>query len=187
MVTNTPTSLVYHSSFVVPLTPKNIVWLNDARTTLGVFTHINFYVYTFDPTGVNGWQLTSTLPYQYNAVGRDSLNRIWAVDVGPNQMGRVHLITTSVPATVSVTTAASSYNYSGTTINSTATVNAYDVNGNRLAVSVTLTVSGSSLVFVSNSVQYTTLTVTTSTSADTTVNIAIIAAGNSNIITSVNV
>jgi hypothetical protein len=103
-------------------------------------------------------------------------------------MGRVHLITPSVPATVSVVTAASSYNYAGSTINSTATVNAYDVNGVRLAVSVTLTVSGTSLVLVnSSSVQVTTLTVTTSTSADTTVNIAIIGAGNSNIITSVNV
>lgn len=188
MVANTPTSLVYHSSVVIPLTPKNIVWLNDARTTLGVFTHTTFYVYTFDVTGVNGWVLTSTLPYQFNAVGRDSMNRIWAVDVGPNQAGRVHLITTSVPATVSVTTASSSYNYAGSTISSTAIVNAYDVNGNRLAVSVTLTVSGTSLVLVNaSSVQVTTLTVTTSASADTTVNIAIIAAGNSNIITSVNV
>lgn len=188
MTTGTPTTLVYHSSVIIPLTPKNIVWLNDTRTTLGVFTHTAFYVYTFDATGVNGWVLTSTIPYQFNAVGRDSLNRIWATDVGPNQMGRIHLITPSVPATVSVTTAASSYNYAGSTINSTATVNAYDVNGNRLAVSVTLTVSGTSLVLVnSSSVQVTTLTVTTSTSADTTVNIAIIGAGNSNIITSVNV
>ena len=187
MTTGTPTAFVYHSSVIIPLTPKNIVWLNDARTTLGVFTHNYFYVYTFDPTGVAGWTLTSTLPYQFNAVGRDSYNRIWALDVGPNQMGRVHLITPSVPATVSVVTESSSYNYSGSTISSTATVNAYDVNGNRLAVSVTLTISGTSLVLVSGGNQVTTLTVTTSTSADTTVNIAIIAAGSSNIITSVNV
>lgn len=188
MTTGTPTTLVYHSSVIIPLTPKNIVWLNDARTTVGVFTHINFYVYTFDPAGTNGWVLTSTIPYQLNAVGRDSLNRIWAADVGPNQMGRIHLITPSVPATVSFVTAASSYNYAGSTINSTGALNAYDVNGNRMAVSVTLTVTGSSLVLVnSSSVQVTTLTVTTSTSADTTVNIAIIAAGNSSVVTSVNV
>lgn len=187
MTINNPTSFVYHSSVIIPLTPKNIIWLNDARTTLGVFTHTYFYVYTFDATGVSGWVLTSTLPYQFNAVGRDSYNRIWALDVGPNQMGRVHLITPSVPATVSVVTASSSYNYSGSNIDSTAIVNAYDINGNRLAVSVTLTVTGTSLVLVSGGNQLTTLTVTTSTSADTTVNIAIIAAGNSNIITSVNV
>ena len=39
-----PRILTYHSSIPVPTTPKNIVWLNDSLTILGVFCLNNFFI-----------------------------------------------------------------------------------------------------------------------------------------------
>lgn len=175
------TALTYHSSVVIPQTPKNIVWLNDDRTLMGVFGHTAFYIYSFS----SGWNLTATFPYQFNAVGRDSLGRIWAQDNGPFNYGRVHLLSGSVPTTVSVVPAQSTYTYAGTTINSTIALNAYDATGARMVANVTLTAGSTALKFVSGGNQVSTITVATSASADTTVNIAVIGAGSTSITTSV--
>lgn len=176
------TALTYHSSVIIPQTPKNIVWLADDRTLMGVFGHTAFYIYSFS----NGWNLTATFPYQFNAVGRDSLGRIWAQDNGPFGYGRIHLLSGSVPTTVSVVPAQSTYTYAGTTINSTITLNAYDATGARMAANITLTAGSTALKFVDGSSnQVSTITVTTSASADTTVNIAVIGAGSTSITTSV--
>jgi len=176
-----PKTLTFHSATVVPSTPKNIVWLDDARTICGIFGHNNFYIYSFNTT--TGWTLTTNLPYQFYSAGRDSTGRIWAIEAGPLGYGLLHLITPSVPLTISVTSASSSYNYSGSTISSTVAVNAYNSSGDRVALSVKLVIEGSSMTF-DGSAQ--TKYVTTSASADTTVNISIIGAGVSGIIASAN-
>ena len=176
------TALTYHSSVVIPQTPKNIVWLDDDRDLMGVFGHTSFYIYSFS----SGWNLTATFPYQFNAVGRDSLGRIWAQDNGPFNYGRVHLLSGSVPTTVSVVPAQSTYTYAGTTISSTIALNAYDATGARMVANVTLTAGSTALKFVDGSSnQVSTITVATSASADTTVNIAVIGAGSTSITTSV--
>ena len=173
-----PKLLTYHSSIVVPLTPKNIVWLNDERTMVGIITHTNFYVYTFNGTT---WVQTVNLPYQFNAVGRDNTGRIWAADTGPLGQGRLHLISSTTPVSITVTPASTNYTYAGSTVTSSVAVNAYDSNGTRIATSVKLVINGSSMTFASSNL---TTTVTTSTSADTTVPIYIINGGVSNIIAS---
>lgn len=180
-----PKILNYHSRAIIPVTPKNIIWLNDDRTQMGVFTWNNFYIYTF--TAGSGWSQTANLPFRFEAVGRDQLGRIWAVDGGQYTFGRLHLITPAVPTTVSVIMAQSNYNYQGSVVNTTATVNAYDQSGNRIAAVVTLKIEGSSMRLVSGGTEYTELAVTTSNSADTTVNIRVVAAGTSNIVASVNI
>jgi hypothetical protein len=180
-----PKILNYHSRVIIPVTPKNIIWLNDERTLMGVFTWNNFYIYSFNAVG--GWSQTANLPYRFDAVGRDLLGRIWAVDGGPYTYGRLHLITSAVPTTVSLILAQSAYNYQGSVINTTATLNAYDQAGNRIAAVVTLKVEGSSMRLVSGGIEYTELAVTTSNSADTTVNIRVVSAGTSNILASVNI
>lgn len=178
--------LTYHSSVIVPETPKNIVWLDDTLTTFGVFAWNNFYIYSFDQT--SGWLLTNTLPFRFEAVGRDGLGRIWAVDAGPLQYGRLHLITPAIPATISVVLADNSYNYNGVDVDSTATVNAYNVSGGRIATNVTLTVEGTSLKLINSSdEEVSQLVVATSSSADTTVDVRIVGAGTSNIVASINV
>jgi hypothetical protein len=177
--------LTYHSSLTIPATPKSIVWLNDARTLFGIFTQANFYIYSFN-SAVTGWALTASLPYQFNAVGRDSLGRIWAQDSGPFGYGRVHLLSGAVPTTVSVVPAQTSYSYAGSTINTTLIVNAYDATGARMVANITLTATGNGIRLVDGSSnQVTTLVVTTSASANTTVNAAVISAGPTTISSSI--
>lgn len=172
-----PKLLTYHSKIEVPTTPKNIVWLNDARTILGIIAHSNLYIYTFNGTT---WTQTVNLQYQFHAVGRDNLGRIWAHDVGPGH-GRIHLITLTVPVTISVVPAASSYQYSGSPITSALAVNAYDSSGARIATSVKLVIDGGSMTFSGNNL---TTTITTSASANTNVAISITNGGISNVIAS---
>ena len=177
---NDGTSLAYHSSFTIPFTPKNIVWLNDARTLLGVFTNTYFYIYSFN--AVSGFVLTNTQPYNFRQVGRDSTGRIWAVDTGTYNAGRLHLLNGAAPANVTVVPAANAYTYSGTNINTTVTVNAYDLTNSRVATTLILTSSGSPLYFLDGSNnQVTSITVTTSASADVTVNAVVTASGSSTI------
>ena len=173
-----PKLLTYHSSLVVPLTPKNIVWLNDERTTVGIITHSNFYVYSFNGTT---WTQTVLLPYQMSAVGRDNTGRIWATDVGPLGQGRLHLISPTTPVSITVTPASTNYSYAGAPITSSVAVNAYNNSGARIAVAVKLVISGASMTFANSNL---TITVTTSASADTTVPIYITNGGVSNIIAS---
>lgn len=184
------TKFTFHSAATIPATPKNVVWLNDARTLLGVVTHSYFYVYNFGGTTGNaalGWSQTASLNYQFNAVGRDSLGRIWAADNGPLVGGRLHILSGSVPTSITVTPAANSYNYSGTTLSTTYNVDSYDITGARVAANVTLTVNGNSIRFYTTNIQVTTsnITVTTSASATTVVNAAVVTSGTSTITTTV--
>jgi hypothetical protein len=172
-----PKLLTYHSSIVVPTTPKNIVWLNDARTVLGVIAHNNLYIFTFNGTT---WTQTSNLQYQFHAVGRDNMGRIWAVDAGSGA-GRIHLISSTVPVTISVVPAAGAYQYTGSPLSSSLTVNAYDSTGARIATSIKLVIDGASMTFSGSNL---TTTVTTSASADTTVAVTITGGGVNNIIAS---
>lgn len=175
-----PKILNYHSNVIIPSTPKNIIWLNAAKTLLGVIANTQFYTYSFNPT--SGWVLTATLPYQFMGVGRDSTNRIWAVAPGQNGWGEIHLITVNVPVSITVTAPQVSYNYTGAVINTNLTVNAYDTTGSRIATSVKLVIDGGSMAFAGANL---TTTVSTSASADTLVPVAITGGGLSNVIASV--
>jgi hypothetical protein len=175
-----PLALTYHSFVTIPVTPKNIIWLNTAKTLLGVITTNFFYTYSF--TSGTGWTLTGSLPYQMWAVGLDSTGRIFGVDRGLTQQGQIHIITLSVPVTVSVTPAQTTYNYTGSTISSTLAVSAYDQNGARISTQVKLVIDGGSMTFGGSNL---TTTVTTSTVADLSVAISITDGGYSNIIASV--
>jgi len=180
------TQTTFHSATVIPSTPKNICWLNDARTLMAVIAHNYTYVYSFN-NAVSGWNLTASYNYQFNSIGRDSLGRVWAHDSGPSNYGRIHLLSGSMPATINVTPAANSYNYSGATISTTYTIDTYDITGARVAANVTLTSTGSSIAFYTSNILATApaITVTTSASATTTVNAAVVSAGVSTITTTV--
>jgi hypothetical protein len=177
--TATPTTLTYHSSVEIPATPKNIVWLNDARTVMGIFTFSNFYVYSFNGTT---WALIGTWNNQFVAVGRDDLGRVWAHDSGQFGWGALHLITLNVPTTISVVAPQLTYNYTGTDISSSLTVNAYNQSGQRIVANVKLVIDGGNMTFSGNNL---TTTVTTSSSVNTTVSVTITGGGISNIVASV--
>lgn len=176
--TSTYKTLTYTGKIEVPATPKNIVWLNDERTILGIFCHANFYIYTFSSN--TGWTQTGNYPFQFNAVGRDNLGRIWAQDTGAG-WGRLHLLTLNVPITISVTSTASNYYFAGTAVSTNITVNAYNYSGSRIATAVKLVIDGGSMTFAGSNL---TITVTTSASADTLVPVTITGGGVSNVIAS---
>ena len=179
-----PLVLYYSSSFVIPQTPKNIVWLNNARTQFAVIAHTATYVYTLRG---DTFQLTATFPYQFNAVGRDNYNRVWAHDTGPVGWGRIHLLS-GVPSNVTVIANTTTYSYTGVNTTSTFAVDAWDLGANRLASVVNLSVSGSNLALLNTSGQYvSSLTVVTSTSSSTIVTGQIIGSGYSNISASVTI
>ena len=180
-------TLTYHSNVIFSQTARNLVWLNDDRTLVGIFGNSSFYIYSFN-SAVTGWNLVNTQPYRFNVVGRDGRGRIWAQDTY-NGLQRIHVILSDfgVPATVSVITNSNVYNFTGSNQSTSLIVNAYDYQGNRIVCSVTLTVNGSSLKLLNlSSAQVTTYTVTTSNSADTTVNALIVGPGSSSISAVVN-
>jgi hypothetical protein len=175
-----PRVLTYHSHVIIPITPKNIIWLNDAKTLMGVFTHNNFYTYSFNPS--TGWSLTATLPHQFWEVGKDSLGRIWALENGATGWYNIHLITLNVPVNITVTSPQSTFNFTGTPIASNLTINAYNPEGERIETNVKLVIDGGSMTFAGANL---TTTVTTSTTEDTVVPITVTGGGISNIVASV--
>jgi hypothetical protein len=175
---NDPKQLTYVSKIEVPATPKNIVWLSDDRTIIGIVTHSALYIYTFSAS--SGWTQTGNFPFQFWAVGRDNLGRVWGVDPGPG-WGRLHLITLNVPVNIVVTTDASAYYYSGSSSSANLTVNAYSYTGARIATSVKLVIDGGSMTFAGSNL---TKTITTSASGDTVVPVTITGGGVANIIAS---
>jgi hypothetical protein len=181
-----PKSLTYHSRVIAPASPKNIIWLNEEHTIMGIFGHTSFWIYSFNAS--TGWVLTSTQPFKVEAAGTDSLGRLWLVDGGPYNYGRIHLVSPSVPVEVSVVLDQNALNYQGVDVDLNAIVNAYNVSGQRIVSEVTLLIEGSSLRIINDSnEEISQVTVTTSASADTTVSMRVIAAGTSNIITTVNI
>ena len=170
-------SLVYHSSVAIPFTPKNIVWLNDSHTSMGVFTNNNFYIYNFDDYG---WEQTTAYPYLITAAGRDSKNRVWAYDAGPLGYGRLHLLQgNSTPGTISIVPNTSTFNYSGSIIPIQLSVDSFDINGVRQANYVSLTTVGTSMVLLNtgDQQQVTSLTTLTSTASSVVVQAAIVGSG----------
>jgi len=178
-----PTALTHHSTVTIPETAKQSVFLNDAKTLLGVFGVDAFYIYNWD--NVNGWTLTTTIAEKAFAVGRDSTDRIWMVAGGKNLgYADIHVITPTIPVRITITPAQASYNHTGSDINSTVDVSAYNIAGERIATDVELSIDGSTMTFSGGA---TTTTVTTSTSAETSVNIIITGAGLSDIVANVSI
>jgi hypothetical protein len=175
-----PTVLTYHSHVAVPSTPKNIIWLNDNRTLLGIITHNSFYTYNFNPT--TGWTQTAVLPFQFWEVGKDSLGRIWALERNVTGYFNIHIVTLNVPINITVTSPQGTFNYTGSPINSQLTVNAYSPTGERITADIKLVIDGGSMAFAGANL---TTIVTTSTVEDTTVPITITGGGISNIVASV--
>ena len=173
-----PKQMTFVSKIEVPATPKNIVWLSDDKTIIGIITHSALYIYTF--SAASGWAQTGNFPFQFWAVGRDNLGRVWAVDPGPG-WGRLHLITLNVPVNIVVTTDANAYYYSGSSSSANLTVNAYSYTGARIATAVKLVIDGGSMTFAGSNL---TKTVTTSATGDTVVPVTITGGGVANIIAS---
>ena len=180
-----PKALTYHSKLEFGSLARTVCWLNDSRTMLGVFHKNNFVIYVWNDT--TGWGETTNIPNHVSSIGRDSLDRIWYCQVDGEVGGtspELHLLTPTLPVTVSITPETDSYAYAGSDISSYINVSAINASGARIATSVKLVIEGSSMTFADGS---STKTVTTLTTGDLQVNTTISGAGFTNVTASIEI
>jgi hypothetical protein len=177
--------LTYHSSYTFPTVndiPREWMPINSSGTQVMVPVTLQMKFFSFNET--TGWAPTGTYPYEFRAVGLDQTNRIWGVSREKAQ-AVLHMITPTIPVTINVVMAASSFTFTGSNISTSCTVDAYGSDGTRIATSVNLAIDGNTMLFTTNSTKN--LTVTTSASASTVVNLTITGGGVNNIIASVDI
>lgn len=180
-----PKALTYHSKVLMPSTPRSMIWLNDSHTLMGVWFMNSFGIYSWNDT--TGWNQTTLLPHKVQNIGRDSLDRIWYIRPSSKYgagLPELHLLTPTLPVTISVAPENASYTYSGTTITSYINVSAINASGARIASSVKLVIEGSSMTFSDDS---TSKTVTTLTSGELQVATKVISAGFTNVSASIEI
>jgi len=178
-----PTALTYHSKLEVTDTPRNMIWLNDERTLLGLFFRNNFKMYVWND--VSGWTEASVIGEQVHAMGRDSLDRIWyttKTSTSTANFADINLLSPTLPVSVNITPELSSYAYGGSDIASYLDVSALNASGARTATNVRLVIEGSSMTFTDGS---TTKTITTLTSGDLQVGTVVTGAGYTNVTASI--
>jgi hypothetical protein len=172
--------LTYHSSYIFPSVPEMPRdWLpivqDGTQMAVPVTGKVNFF--TFNP--LLGWGLTNSYPFEMRMLGLDAQNRLWGTSVEVGNIA-VHLLTPTVPYTVSVVMPTQSYTYTGTNILTTATLYAYDQGGNQVSVPANLSINGGSMLFTDNGTIN--LTTTTSATAGVNLNLTITGGGVNNII-----
>ncbi len=177
--------LTFHSKVTFSSTndiPRGLMPINEAGTQMAVPVVNALRFFTFNST--DGWVLTGTYPTEFRMIGLDQSNRLWGAS---REKGyhTVHVITPSLPITISVVMANTSYTYTGNNISTTAVVNAYNSEGARVAANVSLSIDGNGMIFTSSNSKNT--TITTSNSANTTVSVTISGGGLNNIIASVDI
>ncbi len=177
--------LTFHSKVTFSSTsniPRGLMPMNEAGTQMAVPVVNALRFFTFNAN--DGWVLTGTYPTEFRMIGLDQSNRLWGAS---REKGyhTVHVITPSLPITISIVMANSNYTYTGTDISTTAIVNAYNSEGARVVANVSLSVDGNGMIFTSSNSKNT--TITTSNSANTTVSVTISGGGLNNIIASVDI
>ncbi len=178
-----PKTFTYHSTLDVGETILNCVWLNDSRTMMGLLLLNSAKIYSWNNT--SGWGLTSTIGDFCYGMGRDSMDRIWYVTKS-SRFGSyntdLHVLSPTLPVTITVTPEVAQYNYAGSTINSYLNISALNASGNRIAATVKVTIEGASMKFSDDTVVK---EITTSSSGETQQNIKVTGAGFVNITASV--
>lgn len=141
------------------------------------------------------WDWQANLNYRADQVGVDSQGRVWATScvVGGTQLSprtgavlnygsdAVILEGANLPLAVNVTLPSSAYVYSGTTINTTFTMNVTNFVGTRVASNVLVQLTGGLQFTDTTTQQY----ITTSSSADTTTSINVVNGASSRINTTI--
>tara|TARA_B100000575_G_scaffold96229_1_gene76658 strand:- start:3802 stop:5595 length:1794 start_codon:yes stop_codon:yes gene_type:complete len=178
-----PKTLTYHSTLDVGETILNCVWLNDSRTMMGLLLLNSAKIYSWNNT--SGWGLTTTIGEFCYGMGRDSLDRIW-YSTKSSRFGAynidLHVLSPTLPVTITVTPELDKYSYAGSTINSYLNISALNASGNRIAATVKVAIEGASMKFSDDTVVK---EITTSSSGETQQNIKVTGAGFINITASV--
>ena len=188
--TTTWQSLTYIGS--ISLSAYSYCSLNDSNSRIAVIVSEGMAVYTCT---AGTWSLTSSESGAINVVARDYNDRIWALDIGsadytlnsttsPYMFSssswyetpvKLRLHSSSLPNLATVEFVTRDQTYTGSNLTNQLKVNAYDTSSQRVSTSVTLTLVGSNAYFTSNS--STSITVTTSASADTLVGVTLTGSG----------
>jgi len=180
-----PKVLTYHSKITMPTTPRQWTWLNDSHTMIGVWFASAFRVYAWNNS--TGWTETTTVGGYIHECGRDSLDRIWYTkpsSVYGGNYPELHLLTPTLPVSITVDPENANYTYAGSDINTFVNVSAVNASGARIATSVKLVIEGSSMTFSDGTTQK---TVTTLTTGDLQVDTIITGAGFTNIAASIEI
>jgi hypothetical protein len=177
--------LTYHSSYTFPTIndiPRDFMPINTAGTQMMVPVTLQMKFFSFNSS--TGWAPTGTYPYEFRSIGLDQTNRIWGYS---REKGNtvLHMITPTIPVTINVVMASSSFTFTGSNISTSCTVDAYGSDGLRISTAVNLAIDGNTMIFTTNSTKN--ITITTSASASTVVNLTITGGGVNNIIASVDI
>ena len=177
--------LTYHSNYPFQdlfSMPRGIFPINSNGYQLAVPITGGLTFMGFNET--TGWNVIGSYPTEMRMIGMDQTGRIWATGAEKGQE-TIHILTPSLPVSISIVTSATSYTYSGATIYTSAQVNAYGSTGERIASTLNLTIDGSTMLFSATSAK--TLQVVTSANTNTNVDLTISGGGINNIIADVNV
>ena len=177
--------LTYHSSYTFPTIndiPRDFMPINSQGTQMMVPVTLQMKFFSFNTS--TGWAPTGTYPYEFRMVGLDQTNRIWGIS-REKGFGVLHMITPTIPVTINIVMASTNFTFTGSPISTSCTVDAYGSDGLRISTSVNLAIDGNTMLFTTNSTKN--LTVTTSASASTVVNLTITGGGVNNIIASVDI
>ena len=178
-------ALTFHSAYLFPTVndiPKDFMPINAIGTQMMVPVTLQMRFFSFNTT--TGWAPTGTYPYEFRGVGLDQTNRIWGVS-RERGVATLHFITPTIPVTINVVMASTNFTFTGAPISTSCTVDAFGADGLRISTSVNLAIDGNTMVFTTNNTKN--LTVTTSASASTVVNLTITGGGINNIIASVDI
>jgi hypothetical protein len=181
-------SLSYHSDLAFPA--LGYAPQDADNTKWFVIEASNAALYSWSAAG---WSKSASEAGACRAIGQDQDARYWSLMQNAADYGDIttfsthlygsykpfnislHLLSADLPTSVSVEFADDSITYAGSNLTKNLTVNAYDTDGNRIAKSVNLKITGSNAVFQSNNA--TSLTTTTLAGGDLTVPLTISGAG----------
>ena len=177
-------NLTYHSS--IQVNACDFVHLNSARTKIAVIEPGTLKIYNWN----NGWNETASESGDFIGVTQDDSGRIIGLSgIADNNTAtansldanfafiehKVHLISDSLPNTVTVNFASSSITYSGSNLSTSVNVSTFNDSNARIVKSVDLKIDGVNAQFTSNS--STSINVTSLTSGELNVPITVTGPG----------
>ena len=184
--------LSYHSNLAFPACAYAPQDADNTRWFVIEASSANLYTFS-----AGGWTKAASEAGTCRTIGQDQDARYWTLMQNASDYANVstvadhllgsqkpfdvslHLLSADLPASVSVEFADDTITYAGSDLTKNLLVNAYDGDGNRVAKSVVLKITGSNAVFQSNSA--TSLTTSTLAGGDLTVPLTISGAGFINI------
>ena len=158
---------------------RAVMGMNDDNTRFLAVGTYNAAVYTFN-TSSKALSLAQVIPGEWRHFGVDTYGRLWLTNYNHD----LYCFTLDSPIKINVTAPTSSYNYTGTSISSSVSVDAKNYLGSFVSVSTRLTIEGNSAVFTSNGLGI--LDVTTSSSGSLSVPITINNGGFTRVVASSN-